>query len=70
MLQRQLCYVFRGTIFTTTQCCKPWSVAKGVISAGQREAVEQEVLDTAAKFAKYAVAAYGQFGLKFKDEKG
>ncbi|KAL3150176.1 hypothetical protein ABBQ32_000037 [Trebouxia sp. C0010 RCD-2024] len=40
------------------------------IYLGHREAVDKDVLDTAAKFAKYAIAAYGQFGLKFKDEHG
>ena len=46
------------------------SVADLGATAGQREAVQQDVLNTAAKFAKYAIAAYGQFGLKFKDEHG
>ena len=32
--------------------------------------MEKDVLDAAAKFAKYAIAAYGEFGLKFKDEHG
>ena len=40
------------------------------IVAGHREAVDEETLNTAAKFAKYAIAAYGKFGLKYKDERG
>ena len=32
--------------------------------------MDDETLLTASKFAKYAIAAYGQFGLDYKDETG
>ena len=32
--------------------------------------MDDETLHTASKFAKYAIAAYGQFGLDYKDETG
>lgn len=35
---------------------------------GERDAVDTDTLNSAAKFAKYAIAAYGQFGLSNKDE--
>ena len=38
--------------------------------AGERQAVDQDTLTTAAKFAKYAIAAYGNFGMQYKDENG
>ncbi|KAL0018987.1 hypothetical protein WJX79_010040 [Trebouxia sp. C0005] len=40
------------------------------IYLGDRDAVDDETLHTASKFAKYAIAAYGQFGLDYKDETG
>jgi len=40
------------------------------ICSGDRDAVDDETLLTASKFAKYAIAAYGQFGLDYKDETG
>ncbi|DBA78708.1 TPA: hypothetical protein ACH3X1_008620 [Trebouxia sp. C0004] len=40
------------------------------IYLGDRDAVDDETLHIASKFAKYAVAAYGQFGLDYKDETG
>ncbi len=39
-------------------------------ASGHREEVDQETLNTAARFAKYAIAAYGKFGLDYKDENG
>lgn len=47
-----------------------WTAARVEFPAGQREAVDKDVLVAAAKYAKYAIAAYGEFGLKFKDECG
>ena len=38
--------------------------------AGERQAVDRDTLTTAAKFAKYAIAAYGNFGMQYKDENG
>ena len=32
--------------------------------------MDDETLHTATKFAKYAIAAYGQFGMDYKDETG
>ena len=40
-----------------------------MMSAGHREAVDQKSADSAARFSKYAIAAYGKFGFDYKNEK-